>query len=250
LSTLQMLGTGNAFSKKYGNTNALLTTAKQQVLIDCGVTATLALHRLNKPLDQIDGILITHLHADHVGGLEEVAFRMMYEFKKKPILYVPSSLIKPLWENCLKAGLENPLDGLMRMDDYFQIVSLETKKTYQINPELSIEMIKTEHVPGKDSFSIIINEKMFYSSDMRFDQELLHYIDEDRNCSIVLHDCQLSGSGVIHATVDELLTLPLAIQEKIHLFHYEDTVDNYIGITGLMSFVLPNQVFELMPLSN
>ncbi len=41
---LQMIGTGSAFAKTYFNNNALLTDGAFTLLIDCGVTAPLALH--------------------------------------------------------------------------------------------------------------------------------------------------------------------------------------------------------------
>ena len=106
---LRMLGTGNAFAKKYYNNNALITSNDYRLMIDCGVTATTSLHELEVPMGDIDGIVITHLHADHVGGLEEVAFQNKYIWNKKNRLYVPEDLIEPLWENCLKAGMDEPL---------------------------------------------------------------------------------------------------------------------------------------------
>ena len=78
-------------------------------VIDCGVTATLSLYQLQIPINRIDGIFITHLHADHIGGLEELAYQNLYLFKRKPQLFVPEKLLEPLWENSLKAGMDEPL---------------------------------------------------------------------------------------------------------------------------------------------
>ncbi|UUZ95900.1 MBL fold metallo-hydrolase [Paenibacillus sp. P25] len=65
---IQMIGTGSAFAKRYYNNNALVRTEGFTLLIDCGVTAPRALYELNVPLTDIDAVLITHIHADHVGG--------------------------------------------------------------------------------------------------------------------------------------------------------------------------------------
>ncbi|MGI8436385.1 MAG: MBL fold metallo-hydrolase [Chthoniobacterales bacterium] len=65
--SLTMLGSGSA-----GNA-ALLATEHCRLLIDGGLSARQLVHRLElcgvKP-DQLDGVLLTHEHGDHVCGLE------------------------------------------------------------------------------------------------------------------------------------------------------------------------------------
>src|SRR5690606_39016499 len=120
---IQMIGTGSAFAKKYFNNNALVYTEGCTLLIDCGITAPLALHQAGINVDAIDAVLITHLHGDHVGGLEELAFQMLYTFKKKPLLYIMDTLVEPLWENCLKAGMDDA--GRMALESYFEVVVMK-----------------------------------------------------------------------------------------------------------------------------
>src|SRR3982074_1147612 len=117
--SIQMLGTGFAFSKKYYNNNALVQCNGFNLLVDCGFTAPRALHDLNIKPHQIDGVFITHLHADHIGGLEEFAFQMMYTYKKKPVLFIPKALRHGLWEYSLKGGLENPAENINSLEHYF-----------------------------------------------------------------------------------------------------------------------------------
>ncbi|MNN48309.1 ribonuclease Z [compost metagenome] len=116
---LQMLGTGGAFAKKYYNNNGLLYANDFTLLIDCGITAPISLHQLGVSLTEIDAILITHIHGDHVGGLEEFAFRMKYEFGRKPILYIADALTEPLWENTLKGGMGQ--ENITCLDDIFEV---------------------------------------------------------------------------------------------------------------------------------
>jgi ribonuclease BN (tRNA processing enzyme) len=240
---IQMLGTGNAFAKKHFNNNALIYSNGFSLLIDCGITAPLALYELGKQVDEIDGICITHLHADHVGGLEELAFQLYYLYKKKIPLFVPSLLIEPLWENCLKAGLDTGEEGC-NLQTFFEIVALEEKVKAHITPNLHIETIRTEHIPNKLSYSLVINNHLFYSADMRFNRALIHQIHHERQCKYILHDCQLQNPGTVHATLDELLTLPEEIQEKIQLMHYDDTMEDYLNQTGKMTFIKQHQLYE------
>src|SRR4051812_37577277 len=98
---IQMIGTGSAFSKKFYNNNALVYCNGYTLLVDCGATAPRALYHLDIPMDRIDGILVSHIHADHIGGLEEFAFRLKYTYLKKIKLFVPASLVDILWNHSL-----------------------------------------------------------------------------------------------------------------------------------------------------
>jgi len=229
-----MLGTGSAFAKKFYNTNALLHANGYTLMIDCGITAPASLYQLGKPIQDIDAVLITHIHADHIGGLEEYAFRMKFEFKQKPVLYVAADLLEPLWENALKGGLSQ--GTWQTIDEFFQVRTLEAGKPAELHPGLRVELIPTEHIPNKSSYSLLFNDRFFYSSDMRFDGDLITRMVRDKGCT-VFHDCQLHTPGAVHATLEELLTLPEDVQERVRLMHYADNRDDFVGKTGRMSFI-------------
>lgn len=241
---IQMLGTGSAFSKSYFNNNALLYTKHYTMLVDCGITAPLALHHLGKQLEDIDGILITHMHADHTGGLEEFAYRSYYQQKqkKKLDLFIPEKLADLLWEHTLKGGLDNGLEEY-NLDTYFNVRLLKEHEPLEVATGLTVEIMQTEHIPNKDSYSLVINDYIFYSADLLFSRELLEYVAYERGCQYILHDCQLIEPGLVHATLNELLTLPEAIQQKIQLMHYGDDMESFIGKTGKMEFMQQHKIY-------
>lgn len=103
--SLQMLGTGNAFAKNFFNNNGLLLADDYTLLIDCGITAPLAIHTIGKSFRDVNATLITHIHADHVGGLEELALTLKHVYGKNMRLHLPETLVEPLWNNTLKGGL-------------------------------------------------------------------------------------------------------------------------------------------------
>jgi ribonuclease BN (tRNA processing enzyme) len=241
---IQMIGTGSAFAKRYFNNNALIYSDDYTLLIDCGITAPLSLFHMNKSLDGIDGILITHLHGDHVGGLEELGFRYKYEFRRKIPLYVPDVLIQPLWENCLKAGMEGSIADGTGLNHFFHVVPLHEKVKKQITPLLSVELIQTQHIPNRSSYSLFLNDYFFYSADMRFDRTLIDHIHMVRKCKYILHDCQLFDPGTVHATLNELLTLPPAIQKKMYLMHYGDDMEKFKDHCGEMQFLLQHKMYN------
>jgi ribonuclease BN (tRNA processing enzyme) len=176
---LQMLGTGSAFSKKYGNNNALITQHGFTLLIDCGFTTPAAMQHLNKKLTDIDAIVITHLHADHVVGLEEFAFTMRYQYGRKTKLYLPISLVKPIWDDCLKGGLGYTTEGFETLEGFFEVIPLEINQSIEIAPGFCIEVFPTPHIPNMPSFSIIINSNLYYSADTCFNRPFLDYVNND-----------------------------------------------------------------------
>lgn len=240
---IQMIGTGSAFSKSYYNNNALVTCNEYTLLIDCGVTAPRALHELHVEFPQIDAVFISHIHADHVGGLEELAFQLKYKFKHRMKLFLPESIVTPLWEHSLRGGLENIAEGISSLHDYFEVIALPDGR-HELLPGLTAELIQTEHIMEKPSYSLLLNDKVYYSADAKFNYELLVDLVDRRGVEVIMHDCLLSGPGIVHASLDELFTLPEHVQKKVLLMHYNDNMPQYIGQTGPMRFAEQSKIYE------
>ncbi|WP_284239200.1 MBL fold metallo-hydrolase [Paenibacillus glycanilyticus] len=237
-----MLGTGNAFAKKYANNNALIEMDGFKLLVDCGITLPRSLHDAGYSFDDLDAVLISHMHGDHVGGLEEYAFQMMFRYGKKPVLFIADTLVEPLWEQTLRGGLtQDPLNSLA---DFFDVRPIQEGEIYELHPGLNVKLIRTEHIEGKLSYSFLFNNTFFYSADMKFNGALLHSLIAE-GVTTIFHDCQLITPGVVHACLDELLTLPEEIQEKIWLMHYNDNMEEYTGHTGKMRFVQQLAIYPI-----
>lgn len=237
--TITMVGTGSAFSKKYFNTSALVEFPNgYTLLIDCGHSVPQGLHKLGIGLDEIDGIFISHLHADHVGGLEEVALSNMYVHGGRKIdLLVPLPILTPLWDNCLKAGLE---PGGFTLTDYFNPKVLYENYTNLLDTT-TIRIYRTQHVDKMKSFALGIGDAIFYSADTLFDEGLITVAER---YELIFHDCQLFDGGV-HASLNELLQLPVAIQEKMFLMHYGDNRDDFVFDTGHMDFAVQGETYKV-----
>lgn len=242
LLELRMLGTGSAFAKAFYNNNALLESNGAKLLVDCGHTAPRALQELGIRFNEIDAVLVTHIHADHIGGLEEFAFQNKFFFNRKPVLYISEDLIEYLWQHSLRGGLEQ--DDCTAIDDYFEVRPLKAGVPCEVIPGLRVELLLTPHIPGKNSYSILFNDRFFYTADMVFNPDLLAQLVNERGVSVIFHDCQLHSPGAVHADLASLLTLPDAMQERIYLMHYGDDQPEFVGKTGRMKFVEQHKVYK------
>ena len=78
--SIAFLGVGSAFTSAKDYQSNLLITAQsgKKMLIDCGSDARFSLAEwgLENNIEKldIDAVYISHLHADHIGGLEWLAF--------------------------------------------------------------------------------------------------------------------------------------------------------------------------------
>lgn len=71
--TVTMLGTGTPFpdSARYGSA-ILVEAGGKRLLFDCGRGATIRLSQIARKPSEIDGVFLTHLHADHVVALPDL----------------------------------------------------------------------------------------------------------------------------------------------------------------------------------
>src|SRR4030042_1937438 len=100
------LGVGSAFSRKHRKSNILIESGKIKLLVDCSCSCPPALEKYGLSLKDITHLFITHLHSDHISGVEEIAFMTRLVYKTPAILLATESLLDRLWNCTLRGGLE------------------------------------------------------------------------------------------------------------------------------------------------
>ncbi len=242
--SLIFIGAGSAFTKKFHQNNVLVVKGTDHVLIDCGTRTPEALAKLGLSVLDIHNYLITHSHADHIGGLEEVMLVNRYVGKRKTTMIAPPLYRKFLWKHSLKGGAayNERVDGkYLRFEDFWNVA--ETVPVAGADRELcearigsiKLAMFRTRHIPdsapswrsSSPSYGVVIDDRVLFTSDTRFDPEMIDFITARYTIEAIFHDCQLYRGGV-HASLDELQELPADIKAKTRLMHFGDKVDDYV----------------------
>lgn len=93
---LQFVGTGGAHDVSIGNSSALVEVGGERVLLDCGFTVYPRLAALHK-VDELDAVLVTHLHDDHVGSLSALLYHRYFAPGSERLkLYYPDAFADTL----------------------------------------------------------------------------------------------------------------------------------------------------------
>ena len=252
--SLFFLGTGNAFTKTAFQTNLLIIKGQDHLLVDCGTLCSYAFENMyNGRITDIKNLLLTHPHADHIGGVEELALEGKYITKRLVNLVITDEFKKSLWEESLKGGIQYSEEGVMTFDDYFnQIKPVRIQKKpfemFETNVgSINIKLFRTRHVTTRKkslkksqiSYGLIIDDRILFTADTQFNPSQLKFLlDKYKKIEVIFHDCDVMGySRGVHAAYDELVTLPKEIKEKTFLSHYSEavsTIDALVdGFAGL-----------------
>jgi ribonuclease BN (tRNA processing enzyme) len=239
--SLLFIGAGSAFTKKFYQTNLLVVKGPDHVLIDCGTRTPEALSRLGLSVLKIRNYLITHSHADHIGGLEEVMLMNRYVGKTKPTMIAPDTYRRYLWDKSLKGGAaynERVKGKWLRFNDLWD--SLDPVPVPGADRELSeihlgtikLTLFRTKHIPDSaptwrtsaPSYGVLIDESILFTGDTRFDPDLIAFMENRYTLKAIFHDCQFFDGGV-HTSINELGTLPAITKAKTWLMHYGDAME-------------------------
>lgn len=230
---LKFVGTGSAHCLQNFQTSILIQHNDKNLLIDAGSDAKWSLNEAGMSYLDLDAIYITHLHADHCGGLEDIAFCSYFDkrCKEKITLVGNNELLRELWNNVLRGGLKSIQGKKTTLEDFFDVQMVKKNHNF-FWEDIKFNIIQSIHII--DEYAIVpsyglmtkdpVNDKKIYiTGDTQHCPNQI--IDFYRDANLIIQDCETSNfpSGV-HAHYNELATLPKEIKGKMYLVHYQDNI--------------------------
>lgn len=238
-----------AVSKNKFQSNMLLETKTgHKFLLDCGTDIRHALQEQGYNYTDVEAVYISHLHADHVGGLEWLAFSKFFLEKTKQSLYISPDQIQRLWQNVLSGGMSSLEDEEATLETFFEVGLIQNNRfTWQNHV---FELIKTYHTMNNHkilpSYGLLIQgdtKLVFITTDTRLHREYLEPFYE--KADLIFNDCEttIHKSGQ-HAHYEDLKTLDSKIKNKMWLYHYSDGELPDPKQDGFQGFVMQGQTFD------
>tara|TARA_B100001750_G_scaffold241947_1_gene254440 strand:+ start:6367 stop:8283 length:1917 start_codon:yes stop_codon:yes gene_type:complete len=174
--------------REVGRAMHLVTTNESKVLVDCGAKPTTNRSEVEPfftapellPLDNLDAIVITHAHIDHIGMLP-VLFKYGY---RGPVYCTPPTrdLMTLLQIDYIKVaqaeGNESPYSKADIQECIKHIVDVNWGDKTDISPDIKMTMENAGHILGSSSVYMQIGEgkgehKLLFSGDIKYEKSWL-----------------------------------------------------------------------------
>ncbi|NJL70121.1 MAG: ribonuclease Z [Candidatus Competibacteraceae bacterium] len=256
---LTFLGSGSFFTQE-GNfhSNLLLDSGDgSSLLIDCGTDIRWSLKAAGRSFKEIDAVYISHLHADHAGGLEWFGFANYFsQPQRHPSLFIHESYAEGLWEY-LREGMETLSEKQATLESYFDVKPVSHRfrwstANFRLVPAVHVVNNAIGHLYSYGLSMTINGVRIFLTTDVGMsdlpladgDWDLDAFWKEYEKADLIFHDCQTQGKSDVHPSYDILKGLPENIRQKTWLYHYQDGPLPPATEDGFLGFVNRGDAFE------
>lgn len=204
---IQFLGTGGAFDYQYNNSAAIVNIWGQKILIDCGHSIYPVIRQQNA-LENIQQVLITHTHDDHIGSLSTLAAHLQIFGQRKLVLLWPEEHFLNELKNLFQYTLQN-------VDKYLDFKPIEAAT--------GVNYINTygQHAENLQSYAYYFEEesrRIVYSGDLGNCKPLFDALDNlPKMETTVFHDITFNKKAVAHAYYKDLMAF--GNRYKVYGYH-------------------------------
>lgn len=237
---ITVLGAGGAFSPmSRGNSAFMVEYKDRRILIDCGATVPYVLRdEMGVPLQSVTDIIVTHCHADHIGGMEALLYACKYmpDSKGKPRVYATRRVMNELVA-ALRPGMGWNINGAAySVDEEFFVPVLDDGSI----DDLNLEFCDVDHVGNMPAAAVLLG-RLMVSGDTLEPLNPDVFLPEDQP-SLIFHDAEF-GYSDCHCPVG-VLSGALTDEQRARtwLYHCPATAVAPEGFAGVLQ---KGQVFEL-----
>ncbi len=166
-TSLHALGTNDGWtSDQRGHSAFLYRLENSTLLIDCGEPVGRSLRSAEVKPDDLDGLLLSHLHCDHVGGFFMLMQGFWLDQRTKPLtVHMPEEGLKPIRKMLDAAYIFEEL-----MPSELNFTALEAGKPFEVSgiritpyPTSHLDQLKEhfakKYPPKYEAFSFLLESK-------------------------------------------------------------------------------------------
>lgn len=204
------IGTGTAINDNLGNACCVIEKGDVPwLMIDCGPDA------LPRYSDHYQGLprnlFITHLHFDHIGGLEQLFFQSALQ-RQRPRIFMPASIVADATHILSNSSLA---EGGVNLWDALDIVPV-LDRFWLDEHEFRVHAVR-HHKPNS-AYGIQLPGVFFYTGDTRPIPELLTHTSLPTE--YIFHDCGLQGNPS-HTGADDIhREYSDSLKSRVIAYHY------------------------------
>lgn len=212
---LRFLGVGNARASALGSASAVLERdGVPLLLIDCG-PRTLDDYTAQYAGALPTALFLSHLHMDHIGGVEQLFYRTYFEDRGRVQLFVPCELVPALHYKLANSPFVLS-EGGANFWDAFRLVPVGD--AFWLD-DLLFRVFPVRHSGYRAAFGLLLPGAFLYSGDTRPIREVIER--HAQAGELLFHDCGLHGSPA-HAGLDDLQReYPPDMLQRLVAYHYE-----------------------------
>jgi len=224
--TVTALGVGDAFSALHYTSCLLLEASGVALLVDCPHPIRKMLHEgTNGRVDVQDvrGVAITHLHADHASGLEGFAYYTHFVLGRRTPLIAGPEVLAQAWNGHLAPGMSVLRDAegprSQTLESFFDPCPVEGGTVVAFGP-FAIETRSTQHHIPTYAFKVRAADRTIgISGDTAFDRDLIEWLAPS---DLIIHESNL---GPAHTPYELLAGLPKELRARMRVIHLPDSFD-------------------------
>jgi len=211
---VRYIGTGEAFDHRQPNTSVLVD-GDERLLLDCGYSVPHALWAQSLDPDFLDGIYLSHFHADHCFGLPALLGRMNQDGRTRPLWIVGGPGGKESSLRVLRVGYPSMPDKLRYPLQFVEIVpgSAVSVGRFRLSTALSKHSVPNHSVRIEDA-----HVALAYSGDGALsDQTEALYECVD----LLIHEAYYENvSSKSHSSMADVRSMALRQRVKqLHMLH-------------------------------
>lgn len=213
VTKLFVTGTGCSHAREQMSTNVVVEYEGFKLGIECPHPIMHQMHLSGLAAENVDAWFVTHIHADHVSGLESLAFYRWYQLGRSTTICAANDVLGPLSRihRVSALGRQTTLDGQpagLSLREVYYGLEAKTSEPTELGPFL-IEVKKVKHVVPTYAVKVTSPDgiSFAYSGDTVADKPTVEWLAK---ADIFAYD---SCGGPIHASPEDLSGM-LSVDDK------------------------------------